>query len=688
MRRTYLGIEKRHPVQCWTVPLWVAFTVLLAWIQPAGWASIAVASVQKLPNGGWGAVWRPGSGPGQTGGQLAFLSSQGTEPAELQLWDPAREEFHQLSHGGADQPVWSPDGKSISYRSSRRGRSERWRVQIQDGTTLLEPPLHFVPVAAAHLLSPDGETLAFVSTDEEGTDLHLVAPGDEQPRRVTAGFTVRDFTWSPQGDKIALTATNPLSHRLPQVWVYDLAASRLAHFGSSGSLDPVWSADGKLLAYALSYPGRGYRVVVAAPGGASGQPVENLIYQGDGMAWSPVSNLLAVVVQEDAASQLWLVDSQGAVTTRLSHPGVRIRFPAWSADGRYLAVEAMRPEVSAVSEVWTVEVARGEWRNLTPSRTTCWGLSLAKHELLFLANKNGVVRAWRQRIAGSALDQPAAPAVAIPGSEGALSVAACPSMDQYAIAKGGTVTVTSGDGATTGTWSPPGVAPRQLQWSPVGTHLTVEGRTKEKGKEEAIWVLVAGESGKIAETASFAGRDPAWRPDSAALAFARNEQLWQISPDGGNPIPLVTVAANAEENVRVFDPTWAPTGEAVAFAVIRSSPEQCRQELYVWQPNECKLVFSQPVTTEFAAAPWSYTSPPAWLADDRLLFTSDHGGSPQLWAVRADGSGLRALTSQVSLWPVSDTNTRRVYYARPDDPSPLWSAADDGSNPSPLPWTQ
>jgi len=83
-----------------------------------------------------------------------------------------------------------------------------------------------------------------------------------------------------------------------------------------------------------------------------------------------------------------------------------------------------------------------------------------------------------------------------------------------------------------------------------------------------------------------------------------------------------------------------------------------------------------------------FDSDPAWMSDNTLLYDSDEGGSPDLYATNTqDGNARRFSTSpnfnqQVLLWPSVSPDGRYIAFASVTSDNPhIWRMDLDGSNP-------
>lgn len=134
--------------------------------------------------------------------------------------------------GGADfgEPLASPDGQMILFRSYRSGWLNYWLVPREGGTPR--------PVAAdsadqrAATWSPDGRRIAFTSL-RNGT--HQIQVAEAEGRRVRVlvdpamGF-IKDLQWSPDGERISYVMSTPTQpQELFVVQVADGVSTRLTH---------------------------------------------------------------------------------------------------------------------------------------------------------------------------------------------------------------------------------------------------------------------------------------------------------------------------------------------------------------------------------------------------------------------------------------------------------------------------
>ena len=210
----------------------------------------------------------------------------------------------QLTQSGHDSsPVWSPDGKTIAFLSSRSGVSQVYLLSMEGGEA--EPFTHLSTGADIVKWSPDGKTIAFTSgvypdckddacnsaRDAEkekdkvkahvaehllyrhwthwndGKRSHLfvaAADGSGNPRDLTAGANYDvppdqrggpgDLNFSPDSKEICFTAvTDPVEaiSTNGDLFTVPVAGGEIKRITTQPGFDgePVYSPDGKYIAY-------------------------------------------------------------------------------------------------------------------------------------------------------------------------------------------------------------------------------------------------------------------------------------------------------------------------------------------------------------------------------------------------------------------------------------------------------
>jgi TolB protein len=198
---------------------------------------------------------------------------------------------------GNFEPAVSPDGQSIAFVSSRDGNAELYSMTADGGA-----PQRLTDSRgddSQPMWSPDARTIAFTSGRDpaRGHDAFVLelATGSVTPvvrdgsRKASA--LVRDLVFSPTGDRIAFTEL--VSERgTAAIVIVDVGTGEVLTRSDAGPMDrepqayvdeqPSWSPDGEWLAFARSHAGRSDIVRMRADGSG----LERLT-AGDGVHWLP-----------------------------------------------------------------------------------------------------------------------------------------------------------------------------------------------------------------------------------------------------------------------------------------------------------------------------------------------------------------------------------------------------------------
>jgi eukaryotic-like serine/threonine-protein kinase len=138
---------------------------------------------------------------------------------------------------------------------------------------------------------------------------------------------------SPDGRRLALTISD-------QLWLYDLSRDTLTRFTFEGdeNIAPVWTPDGKRIAFLSSKEGPGNIFWQLADGSGGLERLTTSEYRQGPTSWSPDGQLLAFVeVNPNKQFEIWVL----RMADRKSQPFVQTRFnaaaPRFSPDGHWLA---------------------------------------------------------------------------------------------------------------------------------------------------------------------------------------------------------------------------------------------------------------------------------------------------------------------------------------------------------------
>jgi len=193
-------------------------------------------------------AWYP-EGSSQLDGEIYVAAIDGTNMIRL-----------TNAEGMDDQPVWSPDGTRIAFRSVRSGHGDIW-VMGANGTGQTNLTNDFLPATSTEhspAWSPNGSRIAYSSDIDNFAYVKLWtmrADGSDKRRVLpsTTGTDVIDMepSWSPDGSKLAFRRISANDSDIAIVTLSTQAVSRL-HMDGVQSY-PAWSPDGESIAFSSSH---------------------------------------------------------------------------------------------------------------------------------------------------------------------------------------------------------------------------------------------------------------------------------------------------------------------------------------------------------------------------------------------------------------------------------------------------
>jgi Tol biopolymer transport system component/tRNA A-37 threonylcarbamoyl transferase component Bud32 len=286
----------------------------------------------------WNPVWSP------DGAWIYFCSNRG---GSMEIWRvPMKESTGEAR--GAPEVIRTPASYPAHLSLSRDGRHLAYVQQITTGRldvvrfdpgrelVVSEPKqiLQSTSGASRPSLSPDGKWLAYNSTEQE-EDLMVVNADGSGLRRLTNGeYHNRGPRWSPDGRQIAFFSTRSGEW---EIWTTDADGSnfrQVTNVAGNNVAWPVWSADGKHLAYTLF----GLNTFVIeldkpwnqqTPEKLPPFPVEGQMFNG--WNWSPDGRMLAGFLDRDNGVAVYLPETGSF--KKLAEHGAD---PVWLSDSRRL----------------------------------------------------------------------------------------------------------------------------------------------------------------------------------------------------------------------------------------------------------------------------------------------------------------------------------------------------------------
>ena len=253
---------------------------------------------------------------------------------DIWIADPDGRHARRLTHGRGPEfdPSWSPDGKQIAYRDSRRGVNVDDEIYVVDVMSRHRRNLTRDPSNQwSPSWSPDGRLIAYYDGQlsvmrADGSDQHVLTTIEgEYP------------AWSPDGQRIAFMSAEPGArggNPNYDVFVADRDGSHLRKLTNWPGEDgwPAWSPDGRFIAFSSIHGATGgarYALYVMRSDGSGKRRLAAGV-DGDFPVWAPdgKSIMFSWPRSSERAEHLWVIRPDGSGLKELPLEGW---LPDWSA---------------------------------------------------------------------------------------------------------------------------------------------------------------------------------------------------------------------------------------------------------------------------------------------------------------------------------------------------------------------
>jgi len=347
------------------------------------------------------------------------------------IWiaDAAGGRSFQLTRGdkSATGAQWSPDGEWVAFTSSRIGdRNQIFAIRPAGGEAI---QLTSADTAVSRFAwSRDGRSIAFTATEsrekaakerkEHLGDFSVVrreydyvhlwtvdvaeamkAPAKGKARTKGTGFSVADFAWSPDGTRVAFSATTTpdmIHSSTADIYLLDLEDDQVRKLVAQPGPDndPRWSPSGDRIVFRSAMGRAGHfahntRLAIVPAGGGTPRSVTDGIDESAVLVdWKP-DGIYFVAFQKTPA-HLFRVDPSTAAIARLWAPDdLLLSAATLSVDGRHMAFTAGSPR--AMPEVFVSATDRFAPHKLTDLTAQAKEFVLGTREIVSWKSQDGTI---------------------------------------------------------------------------------------------------------------------------------------------------------------------------------------------------------------------------------------------------------------------------------------------------------
>ena len=308
----------------------------------------------------------------ETSSNIVFVSEMDGD-AEIFLLEPESGETTRItSNGGSDiYPNWSPDRSKIAYVSDQAGSYKLYIANPSEGVIkrlLLDSDLQIEPLQP--VWSPDGSTLSFSASSNGDSDLYVADANLDEKQdatRITFNPGAEHLgDWSPDGEWLVFHSSGLPAYQ--GLWLRNPDGVNLIQLTSEDDRNARWSPNGDDIVFTRHSEGAS-KICVASkqtnghwrddvntdcytPGGESNQsPV-----------WSPDGKSLAYVSFGDGNAEIYTMGPDGTKQRRLTKNNVDDLHPVWGPDGKRIAFVSY---LYGLGEIIVLDVSEGKQKRLT-----------------------------------------------------------------------------------------------------------------------------------------------------------------------------------------------------------------------------------------------------------------------------------------------------------------------------------
>jgi TolB protein len=211
-------------------------------------------------------------------------------------------------------------------------------------------------------LSPDGQTVYFVSRQTGAFEIYSMNINGKDKQRLTDGIdALYAPELSPDGERIVFAKSGD------GIWVMRTDGSKPHRISDHDDIDPTWSPDGKWIAFASSRSGE-RQLFIMESDGSNIQQLTDLNNMGGRSTWSPDGKWIAFYRGPAGDHNIFVINVETREVTRLTSGGDNLG-PSWSPDGNWIAFTSYR---DGNNEIYVIRPDGSGVMRLTDNNISDW----------------------------------------------------------------------------------------------------------------------------------------------------------------------------------------------------------------------------------------------------------------------------------------------------------------------------
>jgi len=230
-----------------------------------------------------------------------------------------------------------------------------------DGTNRIQLT-NFQATAFYPSISPDGNTVYFSSRQDGGFEIYSISLNGGEATRLTNNIgSLYGPELSPNGERVIF------ANQGNGLWLMRPDGKNPHALTDRDDIDPTWSPDGAMIAFASSRAGDRQLFVMNADG-TNIRQVTNLDAMGGRSSFSPDGLRLAFYRGPAGDHNIYVINTDGTGLVQLTDGGDNLG-PSWSPDGNWIAFTSFR---DGNNEIYSIHPDGTGLTRLTNSPISDW----------------------------------------------------------------------------------------------------------------------------------------------------------------------------------------------------------------------------------------------------------------------------------------------------------------------------